>query len=304
MKSIFLKCLNLLVVFSTFLVTSGCSFIYHHYPFNKVRDIRTLETRLQQAVSNSSRLKMEIAGQVEYLNYNLPIWLVTYTPSTQPSYRVFVSAGIHGNEPAGVEAVVSLIEEIGQDKLNLSAVQIEFMPLLNPWGWVRNLKWNGDAIDVNRKFIKVVTQESTIIKKIICKKRYDITIDLHEDGRYDGFYCLTYDNPNSKTARELASTIAKKGFPLREFKGQTGFIHISRSAFKDLSRPTLAFYCRLNATEKAYLFETPFDRKFEDRTYLHKTSILYLLDSLSEDLIKINSKNNVHNNIFAISSLS
>lgn len=123
--------------------------------------------------------------------------------------------------------MVSLIEEIARNDKLLPAVKIEFMPLLNPWAWIRNLKWNCDAIDVNRKFIKVETQESAIIKKVVEEKRYDITIDLHEDGRYDGFYSLTYDNANLKTARELASTIARKGIPLREFKGNTGFIHVT-----------------------------------------------------------------------------
>lgn len=32
------------------LVVSGCSIVYHHYPFAEVRDIRAIETRLRQAV--------------------------------------------------------------------------------------------------------------------------------------------------------------------------------------------------------------------------------------------------------------
>ncbi len=274
------KWLILPVIIGSFLVVSGCSVIYHHYPFKEIRDVRVIETRLQQAVSNSDRLKMKIVGQVVYQEHSLPIWLVTYSNSAHPQYRAFVSAGIHGNEPAGVEAVVSLIEEVAQNDKLLPAVQIEFMPLLNPWAWVRDLKWNGDATDVNRKFIKVDTQESAIIKKVVEEKRYDITIDLHEDGRYDGFYSLTYDNANLKTAKELASTIARKGIPLREFKGNTGFIHITRKEFHDLSLPTFAFYCRLYVTQKAYLLETPFHRMFEDRVALHKTAILYLIDEL------------------------
>ena len=157
------------VIIGSLLVVSGCSVIYHHYPFKEVRDVSVIRARLQQAVSNSDRLKMKVTGQVVYQEHSLPIWLVTYSNSAQPRYQVFVSAGIHGNEPAGVEAVVSLIEEIAQNDKLLPAVQIEFMPLLNPWAWVRDLKWNGDAIDVNRKFIKIETQESAIIKRLLKK---------------------------------------------------------------------------------------------------------------------------------------
>lgn len=271
------KWLILPAVIAGFLVVSGCSVIYHHYPFREIRDIRAIETRLRQATSISGRLKMEVAGQVVYHEHTLPIWLVTYSNSAQPNYRAFVSAGIHGNEPAGVEAVVRLIEEIGQNDRNLPAVRIEFMPLLNPWGWVRNVKQNGDATDVNRKFITVETQESAIIKRIVDRKHYDITIDLHEDGRHDGFYSLTYDNADLEPVKELASTLARNGTPLREFKGNNGFIHVTREEFEGLSLPTFAFYCRLHVTEKAYLLETPFHRMLEDRTTLHRAAILYLI---------------------------
>ena len=269
--------LILAAVISLIFVVPGCSIVYHHYPFKEKRDIRAIETRLQQAISNSDQMKMKVVGQVTYNEQSLPVWLVTYSNSTHPKYHAFVSAGIHGNEPAGVEAVVSLIEEISQYEKQLPLLQIEFMPLLNPWAWVRDLKWNGDATDVNRKFISMDTQESAIIKQVIDKQRYDITIDLHEDGRYDGFYSLTYDNADMKSATELASTIAQNGTPLREFKGNKGFIHVAREEFADLSLPTLAFYCRSHVTEKAYILETPFHSMFENRTALHKTGILYLI---------------------------
>lgn len=179
-----------------------------------------------------------------------------------------------------MEAVVSLIEKLAQDDKPLPAMQIEFMPLLNPWAWIHDLKWNGDSIDVNREFFRVETQESALIKKVVAGKRYDITIDLHEDGRYDGFYSLTYDNADLQPAKELPATIAQRGVPLREFKGNTGFIHVPRQEFADLLLTTLAFYLRLHVTEKAYILETPFHRTFEDRTTLHKTGILTLLGEM------------------------
>ena len=80
------KWLILPVIIGSFLVVSGCSVIYHHYPFKEMRDVRVIETRLQQAVSNSDRLTMKVAGQVVYQEHTLPIWLVTYSNSAQPQY--------------------------------------------------------------------------------------------------------------------------------------------------------------------------------------------------------------------------
>src|SRR6185436_15747808 len=62
--------------------------------------------------------------------------------------RVYISTGIHGDEPAGPLAVRELLKE------NAWPDHIEFWlcPCLNPTGFPRNTRGSADGIDLNRDY--------------------------------------------------------------------------------------------------------------------------------------------------------
>ena len=64
--------------------------------------------------------------------------------------RVLLTGGVHGDEPAGVEAVLGFVEEDMSPWLE----QVEFtvVPWVNPVGYVRDTRDNGDGADINRSF--------------------------------------------------------------------------------------------------------------------------------------------------------
>src|SRR5262245_27576815 len=68
---------------------------------------------------------------------------------THPSPRVYISAGIHGDEPAGPLAVRQLLQE-NQWPTDIS---IWLCPCLNPTGFASHHRENDEGIDLNREYL-------------------------------------------------------------------------------------------------------------------------------------------------------
>src|SRR5262245_4770465 len=64
------------------------------------------------------------------------------------SRRAYVSAGIHGDEPAGVLAARQLL----QDNTWPGHVDLWLCPCLNPTGFPLNLRQNAQGLDLNRQY--------------------------------------------------------------------------------------------------------------------------------------------------------
>src|SRR5690242_11677898 len=66
---------------------------------------------------------------------------------TQPR-RIYISAGIHGDEPAGPLAALKLLQENRWP----DNVEIILLPCLNPIGFTLNRRENAEGIDLNRDY--------------------------------------------------------------------------------------------------------------------------------------------------------
>jgi predicted deacylase len=70
------------------------------------------------------------------------------TLNSQPSTKIYLSTGIHGDEPAGPLAALRLLQE-NQWPAN---AELWFCPCLNPMGFVLNRRENDRGIDLNRQY--------------------------------------------------------------------------------------------------------------------------------------------------------
>ena len=191
-----------------------------------------------------------------------------------------MTGGVHGNEPGGVECLLATIEEVSKNPTAYSDMAIDFVPLINPWGWSRDVRENGEWIDPNREFLALDFQESRALKRFIERKRYGLVIDHHQDGRYGGFYALTYDNPDPLLARQVARAIQEAGFPVRSFKGNDGFIFIDSTEMVTTRLPTFSLFARLHVTANAFILETPFEMAMKDQLRMYAIAHQALLDNL------------------------
>lgn len=76
--------------------------------------------------------------------------------ATPSPYRVYISTGIHGDEPAGPLAVRQLLEE---DKWP-AEFDIWLCPCLNPAGFAANRRENPEGLDLNREYLNPKATET------------------------------------------------------------------------------------------------------------------------------------------------
>ncbi len=259
---------------------SSCTTFYKHYPFKQKRELSSVQKRIYDAVQASPKLSMRTIGDVNYGDFSAPVWSVSYRSDGAANYSVFISAAIHGNEPAGTESIVRLIEELSKENKQYPSIALDFIPIINPWGWTRNVRYNREGIDVSREFDSIASQESLLLKKYLSQKTYDLMISHHEDGRDKGFYILTYENEDLSISEKLGQSIKEAGYPLRLWKGQVGYIHITGKASEKKINQTFMQYARKHHSNNVYIIESIYTMPFEDRLRQYSISHDVLLSSL------------------------
>ena len=120
----------------------------HHEPFAEdpppARDPAALETELRALCDGSELLELEEASRVEYGEFHAPIRVVRCRPP-EAERRVLITGGVHGNEPAGSAWVAELGEWIAREPQLFEDSEIDLVPLVNPWGWSRDIRFNRDG---------------------------------------------------------------------------------------------------------------------------------------------------------------
>ncbi|MGH7952115.1 MAG: DUF2817 domain-containing protein, partial [Limisphaerales bacterium] len=103
----------------------------------------------------------------------------------QNTKRIYISTGIHGDEPAGPLAALKLLQENNWPE-NL---EIWLCPCLNPVGFQLNSRANAKGIDLNRGYLNPVAEEILAhIAWLEQQPAYDLCMTLHEDWESHGFY--------------------------------------------------------------------------------------------------------------------
>ncbi|OPL08823.1 MAG: hypothetical protein AVO34_14055 [Firmicutes bacterium ML8_F2] len=255
----------------------------------EVRVLETLETRLHDAVSISEKLEMTAIGEVHYADYRAPIWVVSYHPGPDPDYHLLLCGGIHGNEPAGVEIMIHFIEMLADNEEKYHNYSIDIIPLINPWGWSHDLRFNQQGIDVNRDFASFESQEAILVSEFTTKKRYDLIIDCHEDPDASGFYIYQYANRNQQLSRNIIEVIRKLDYPIEQdvnmiiLKTDDGLIDAPLWGLyymKMTGQLSMTNYFRLNHSDLVYTIETPTELPWESRITMQQKAAEMLIESL------------------------
>jgi len=146
---------------------------------------------------------------VGYSVENRPIELYTAGHGGQ---TIFIFAGIHGNEQAGIGLTYRLMERIQQRPQLLEGRTILIIPNANPDGVAKNIRGNANYIDLNRNFpaenrinsypygyYPLSEPESRTLYDLINQYKPTRIISLHQP-----LVCIDYDGP----AEELANFMA------------------------------------------------------------------------------------------------
>lgn len=205
-------------------------------------------------------------------------------PETQNFKRVYISAGIHGDEPAGPLAALRLLQENRWSE----NVDMWFCPCLNPIGFILNTRENSRGIDLNREYLNPVAEEiKAHIRWLELQPKFDLCLLMHEDWESHGFY-LYEQNPEGR--RSLAEPMIEAVSrvcpidPNEMIEGRPAKNGIIRPNFDIRTRPQWpeAFYLITNKTRQSYTLEAPSDYPVSTRVDALVTAVRTAIDAISK----------------------
>lgn len=186
--------------------------------------------------------------------------LMAYTRPASSSRAIYVSAGMHGDEPAPPWAMLQLLEDHCFDERAAWLL----CPLLNPTGLARGSRDNFEGRDLNRDYKTPVSAEVRAhIAWLQRQPRFDAAFCLHEDYEAAGFYLYEL-NPEERPSLAYAALAAASGHcPIEQSAIIDGREAAEPGIIRPLSDPLLrdawpeAIYLRHHHTTLSYTFESP-----------------------------------------------
>jgi protein MpaA len=180
----------------------------------------------------------------------------------RPGPRLYLSAGIHGDEPAGLVALRDLmLEDAWPAELNLG-----ICPCLNPEGVALGTRENAAGLDLNRDYREPRSAEVRRHQEWLASlPPWDVSICLHEDWESHGFYLYELNPAN---LRSLAASILDSVRAVCPID-HSPWIDGREAAAPGLIRPTLdpaqrpdwpeSFWLLQNGCRQGYTLEAPSD---------------------------------------------
>ena len=189
---------------------------------------------------------------------------------------VYLSTGIHGDEPGGPVALAEMLEA---DAWPIDA-SLYLCPCLNPTGFPGNTRENLSGIDLNRDYRHFKSPEVAAHKAWIDSlTEIDLAICLHEDWEAKGFYLYEL-NPDKQFAASQAMLAAVEAVcPIDNSElidGRPAEDGLLRPIASPDARPLWpeAFYIlQNNKTRLSYTLEAPSDFPISTRTLALRTAV-------------------------------
>jgi hypothetical protein len=203
---------------------------------------------------------------------------------TNPVKRVYLSTGIHGDEPGGPLAVLRLLQE---NRWPADA-DIWLCPCLNPSGFTLKTRENNKGIDLNRQYLNPQAEE-TIAHVAWLEKQpsFDVCMCLHEDWESAGFYVYEL-NPGDQPsfARTIVNRVTEvcpiDMSPVIEERPAVGGIIIPNVDPRSRPQWPEAFYLIINKTRLSYTLEAPSDFELSTRVAALVAGVRAVLDGIAK----------------------
>ena len=197
-----------------------------------------------------------------------------------PRKRIYISAGIHGDEPAAPLAVLALVK---QDQWP-DSMDVWLCPCLNPVGFELNRRENADQVDLNRDYRN--SQSPEIRAHINLLKRcpqFDRAGILHEDWEARGFYLYEL-NPDNRpsVSRKIVQRVSQicpidTSTAIDGFDASDGVIRPKIDPEERKQWPE-AIFLNTNNTREGYTLEAPSDYPLPVRVEALVAGVMAVLD--------------------------
>ena len=195
--------------------------------------------------------------------------------SPGPRPRIYLSAGIHGDEPAPPLALLAMLEAGIFD----ARATWFLCPVLNPSGLLRATRENAGGIDMNRDYRDPQSAEVRAhIAWLQRQPNFDVTFCVHEDWEAKGYYLYEQNPLGRPSLAEPMLAAAAAAVPI----DPSGLID-EREAVNGIIRPAVdpltrekwpeAIYLRAHHTTLGYTVESPSAFPLAGRISAHRAAL-------------------------------
>jgi predicted deacylase len=184
---------------------------------------------------------------------------IAASPRLHSAPRIYLSAGIHGDEPAGPLAVRQLLQENKWPP----EIDLWLCPCLNPTGFASNRRENIDGLDLNRQYLHPAAEETLAhLAWLQRQPNFHLCLCLHEDWESHGFYVYELNPDNQPSLAETIVARVAEVCPIdhsETIEGRPALQGIIRPSVDPRSRPEWpeAFYLLTHKTRLSYTLEAP-----------------------------------------------
>jgi hypothetical protein len=237
----------------------------------------------------------ELAG---VLGLSCRVWLkekdlryIVLTTRSRPKpgqKKVYLSAGIHGDEAGSVLGLLTWLE---QSARWLKKFHFTIFPCLNPWGLRNNSRLDAGHNDLNRCYARDEVASVWSHRQILQKLGpFDLALMLHEDYDAQGVYVYEVSADSAHWGHDLLRAAARAipPDPRPKIEGRAadrGVIRRNldspswRKRFQTWGYPE-AVYMYLNHCPRGYTLETPSEFDLPRRARAHVLAVNQALQKL------------------------
>src|SRR5579862_1342664 len=187
-----------------------------------LRSVNLIAAESTQFVGQAP-IEFELQGET----YEIPRYLFLGPKGGDTPLRIGIFAGVHGDEPEGVYALVEFLKILESNPELAAGYALSVYPLCNPTGFEDNSRNSRRGKDLNREFWKNSDEpEVRLLQADLSSRSFHGIISLHTDDTATGFYGVARGATLTKHLVEPALQAADKlllrderpiidGFPAR-----------------------------------------------------------------------------------------
>jgi murein peptide amidase A len=180
------------------------------------RSIPGLLAPLERIAANTPSLianhgaSFEVGGQT----YELPRYLYLGPKGGGDMLRIGLFAGVHGDEPEGVHALVRFISLLDREPDLAKGYALFVYPICNPTGFEDRTRHSRSGKDPNREFWRGSTEpEIRLLESELVAHSFHGVISLHTDDTSHGFYGFAHGATLTHNLIEPAIDAAEEFLP-------------------------------------------------------------------------------------------
>jgi hypothetical protein len=198
------------------------------------------------------------------------VHFVSSPPGPAGAPRLYLSAGIHGDEPAATEALVTWAARRARA---LRRFEFLILPCLNPWGLQHNCRHDAAGRDLNRGYRRGDIPVIAAQKRLLAGRTFDAALMLHED--FDAHGCYLYEIPGARPFWGERLLAAASPHVPREPRSHVEGRRCRRGLIRTRVTPEVmpdhpeAFFLRFGPTRRSLTFETPSEFSLTARVRAH-----------------------------------